>query len=210
VLKRQPGVQRHFDWVTGGRAAVRDGLYGPRLDAGYDASSMAAVLDGLGAHGDPQTVRAFMLLDQVMWLPDDVLAKADRASMLASLEVRTPFLEPTLAAFAASIPGRRHVTGGGKRLLRAVLAKRLPTMRRGRAKTAFRVPADQWLRGPLAGVMREQIEDGRLYADGWIDRHAARRVFDDHLAGTRDGTGVLWPLMVLGFWVERLGEVSAA
>ncbi len=45
-----------------------------------------------------------MRLDQMQWLPDDVLAKADRATMLTSLEMRTPFLIREVAEFAASVP----------------------------------------------------------------------------------------------------------
>ena len=56
------------------------------------------------------------------WLPDDMLTKADRAGMLVSLEVRTPYLDRELAEFAATVPPEVHLAGGGKPLLRRVLA----------------------------------------------------------------------------------------
>jgi asparagine synthase (glutamine-hydrolysing) len=204
VLDPQDGFARHLDWVADGRPQLRAELYGPRLRASFGPERLAASLNGVGSadHG-AQTVRTFMLLDQVLWLPDDVLAKADRSSMLASLEVRTPFLQPTLAAFAAGIPGRQHIRGGGKRILREVLRRRLPEMRGGRQKTAFRVPAADWLRGPLAETVRRQL-DGPLYAGGWFrpDRVVAMQA--EHAAGAADWTRVLWPLMVLAFWMEQV------
>ncbi len=101
------------------------------------------------ARGAPD---AAMRLDQVHWLPDDVLAKADRASMLNSLELRTPYLHRELAEFAASVPAGVHTARDGKRLLRR-LAQELGLSAASRAKTAFRVPAAEWLRGPLAPAL---------------------------------------------------------
>ena len=85
-----------------------------------------------------------MRLDQVHWLPDDVLAKADRASMGASLELRTPYLTRELAEFAASVPPSVNLRDGGKLLLRKVLERKLPAFGLGRAKMAFRTPYSEW------------------------------------------------------------------
>ena len=59
-----------------------------------------------------------MSLDQRRYLPDDVLAKADRATMLASLEMRTPYLSRDLAEFSGAIPASVHIGNGGKAILR--------------------------------------------------------------------------------------------
>ena len=206
VLERRSAVDRHLEWVTDGRAGLRDELYGERLRPTFAGSRLEDTLLASGADAATAAPRKFMVLDQILWLPDDVLAKADRASMLASLEVRTPFLEPRLAAFAASVSGRYHVGRGGKRLLRAVLDRRVPDLRRGRGKMAFRVPADEWLRGPLALVLREQVRSNPLYEEGWIRRSKVERLIDDHLESRRNCAEVLWPLMVLGFWMSRLTE----
>jgi asparagine synthase (glutamine-hydrolysing) len=208
VIDPDTAAARHLDWVTSDRQDARSWLYGPALQPSFSAESLESLLPHTALEG-ADTGRAFMALDQVLWLPDDVLAKADRASMLASLEVRTPFLEPTLAEFASAVPARIHMQDGGKSLLRAVLRRRLPSMRRGRQKTAFRVPADQWLRGPLAPLVRDQVESSRLYEDGWIDRDAARRMVAEHAGGEQNRTEMLWPLMVLAFWVDRVAGGSA-
>jgi asparagine synthase (glutamine-hydrolysing) len=152
---------------------------------------------------------AFMRLDQMQWLPDDVLLKADRATMQASLEFRTPFLHRELAEFAASVPASLHVRGGGKLLLRQVLHQVLPESAHGRRKVAFRIPSDQWLRGPLRQELRVQLESGPLVTEGWLERRTAARLCSEHLAG-RDRSRILWPLFVLGLWLDGIRELVPA
>jgi len=197
-----PALERHVRWVTSGRGPAATGLYGPRLAVGPTRETLAIV------GGD--VAGAVMRLDQTRWLPDDVLAKADRASMLASLEVRTPFLHRELAELAASVPVSVHLRDGGKSLLRAVLREVVPAADHGRSKVAFRVPAAEWLRGPLAAMVAEQVRDGALYREGWFDRNAARAAFAEHRRGIADRSSVLWPLLALGVWLERLRGVDEA
>ena len=144
-----------------------------------------------------------MRFDLSYWLPDDVLAKADRATMRTSLEMRTPYLSRQLAEFAASIPADVHVGRTGKRLLRALADRRFPGLGRQRPKQAFRVPSDAWLRGPLREVMRTQLAEGSLYREEWFDARAVGRAYDDHLGG-RDRSAQLWPILALGLWLDRL------
>lgn len=203
VVRPGEAMLRHLDWVAAERLATRASLYGPRLDAVASRSELAADL----ARGLPEveTVEGrFMLLDQLHWLPGDVLAKADRASMLVSLEVRTPYLDYALAEFAATISPEAHTRGGGKALLRRLLADLLPETSLRRPKTAFRVPVAAWLRGPLAATMRDQVRNGSACEEGWIDRAAASTLLDRHLGGESDQSEVLWPLLAFGLWLDRL------
>jgi asparagine synthase (glutamine-hydrolysing) len=143
-----------------------------------------------------------MRLDLEHWLPDDVLAKADRAGMLASLEIRTPFLHRELVELAMTLPSAVHLKQGGKALLRKVLADVAPEAAWSRSKTAFRVPAAEWLRGGLGDVLAQQTDGGGLYADGWFDGPAVRAAIDEHRRGTVNRTSVLWPMLALGTWYE--------
>ncbi|MDP8909501.1 MAG: asparagine synthase C-terminal domain-containing protein, partial [Chloroflexota bacterium] len=103
-----------------------------------------------------------------------------------------------------------HLAGGGKALLRALLADVLPAGAAPRRKTAFRVPAAEWLRGPLRSVLRAQLDRGCLYTEGWIDADTARRLGCEHANGDRDHSHVLWPLMALGLWLDRWRGLRAA
>ena len=204
-LAPAPVPERNLDWVTAERRACRQALYGPRM-AGVAADRVLADLAARAGELDGKpTVRWLMHLDQVDYLPDDVLFKTDRAGMLASLEIRTVFLNRELADFAASLDTSVHLAGGGKAIIRAMLPEGvIDTPRLGRyRKTAFRVPAADWLRGPLAGVLRRQLERGAIYAEGYFDREAARALVAEHLSGGRDHSDQLWPLLALGLWADR-------
>jgi asparagine synthase (glutamine-hydrolysing) len=205
VVRPRAATERHIDWIAGQRLAMRESLYGARLRPQIASlASLAAGFDDLVPRDGLSVAGRFMLLDQLHWLPGDVLAKADRASMQVSLEVRTPYLNHELAEFAATVPPALHTGGGGKSLLRLLLAELLPKTSMKRPKTAFRVPAADWLRGPLAPVLDDQIRAGRVCEEGWIDRATASRLFDAHVAGTADHSAELWPLMAFGLWLDRL------
>jgi asparagine synthase (glutamine-hydrolysing) len=211
-LAPSPVLERNLDWVTSERRHRREALYGPRLselDRGRvlaDLSQQAGELDGEPA------ARWLMHLDQVHYLPDDVLVKTDRASMLVSLEIRTAFLHAGLAELAGSLDTSMHLGSGGKALVHAMLPDDLiPSTRFGRyRKTAFRVPAAEWLRGPLAEVLRRQLDGGTIYSEGYFDRDAAARLAHEHATSTHDHSDQLWPLLSLGLWADRFHGVDGA
>jgi asparagine synthase (glutamine-hydrolysing) len=142
-----------------------------------------------------------MRLDQRSWLQDDILPKADRAGMLVSLELRTPYLHRELAEFAASVSPDLHLTGGGKHLLRQALAVVAPDLPQ-RRKRPFGVPLAQWLRGPLRPLLEDHLNGSAVYSDGLFLRSDVRRRVARHVSGERDESAVLWPLLTLGLWLD--------
>jgi asparagine synthase (glutamine-hydrolysing) len=206
-----PMLERHLDWVTDGRRHARPGLYGPALQGALVADGLLPrVKAGLNGHPPGDVASTLMELDRRQWLPDDVLVKADRAGMLNSLEIRTPFLQRELSEFAASLPSDIHMSGGtGKAILRALLAKAAPVA--DRPKTAFRAPASEWLRGALAPLVDAQLEAGSIFSEEWFDRGRARRLAAEHTSGSHDWSGVLWPMLALGVWLDGFrGRLDAA
>jgi len=196
-------LDRQLAWVTAHRAEARHELYGPRLEEHVASDPVSVCRAALGEAGDENPSARLMRLDQMQWLPNDVLAKADRASMLVSLEMRTPYLSRDLAEFAAGVGADVHVSGKGKEILRGVLEQVLPAASRRTPKTGFRVPAAEWLRGPLAPAFERQLEDSPLYREGWFAPSAVRNMFARHRDQGEDATNILWPLLALGFWMER-------
>ena len=194
--------ERHLGWVTDNRAGLRSGLYGPMLYDALRASRINADAPDMDLDGI-DVVGSLMRFDQTRWLPDDVLAKADRASMGASLELRTPFLAPALVEFAASIPSATHVRGDGKYLLRKALERILPRLGGGPQKVAFRTPVADWLRGPLAPSLARQLDESMLYREGWFHRATVARWAEEHAAGRIDLSHALWPVFVLGCWCSN-------
>jgi asparagine synthase (glutamine-hydrolysing) len=211
-LTPAPLLERHLDWVTAGRRHRRSALYGPRLRAIDGDSVLRSLSMRAGELDGTAPARWLMHLDQVDYLPDDVLVKTDRASMLVSLEIRTVFLHGGLADLAASVDTSLHLRGGGKALVHDMLPDGLlATTRLGRyRKTAFRVPAAEWLRGPLAAPLERQLQSGLIFEEGYFDRQAAQGLAREHLSGARDRSEELWPLLALGLWVDRFSGLDGS
>ena len=144
-------------------------------------------------------------LDLKVWLEGDPLVKADRATMLASLEARVPFLDREVVELAARIPAHwHHREGLSKWLLRRSFADLLPGEIARRPKHAFEVPIGAWLRGPLRPQLEHALADASPL---WqiLRPEPIRRMMHLHLAGRRDYSRELWALLHLAFWWETYG-----
>lgn len=140
-----------------------------------------------------------MGLDQRLYLSEGVLVKADRASMMHSVELRSPFLDHRLCAMTADIPTRMKVQGRRtKVLLRDAFAAELPRELRERPKKGFGTPLGPWLRGPLSHLLEGLGE--RL--DGLMRPELVATLCSEHLAGHRDHRRRLWTLILLSRWLE--------
>lgn len=206
-----PVLERNLDWVTSGRRHNRQGLYGPRLADVAEDRILSDLATRAGPLGEGAAGRQLMRLDQVDYLPDDVLVKTDRAGMLVSMEIRTAYLHRGLAEFAASVDSSLHLGGRGKSLLHAMLPPGMNTGRPRRyRKAAFNAPAAEWLRGALAPTLTRQVESGSIYEEGWFDRAGTDRLVKEHLSGSHDHSDVLWGLLAFGLWNDRLLGFDAA
>jgi asparagine synthase (glutamine-hydrolysing) len=144
-------------------------------------------------------VRRFMALDALTYLPDDLLAKVDRASMAYGLEVRCPLLDYRIVEFAWSLPDEASFGGGGtKRVLREVLARRVPRTLFERPKSGFEPPVGDWLRGPLRDWGEGLLSPAALDAAG-LDPKPIRQRWMRHLDG-RNATHPLWSVLAFQAW----------
>jgi asparagine synthase (glutamine-hydrolysing) len=142
-----------------------------------------------------------MLTDTTMYLPNDILAKVDRAAMGVSLETRVPMLDPNLFSFAWSVPLETKIKRGrAKHLLRAVLERYVPRALFERPKMGFGVPIDSWLRGELRGWADDLLDERRLRQDGYFDPGPIRKKWSEHTSGTRNWQYQLWPILMFQAW----------
>lgn len=135
------------------------------------------------------------------FLLDDILVKVDRCSMLHSLEVRAPFLDKDVAAFAARLPVRYRLHGFKRKwLLKKAFADLLPREILHRNKRGFQIPVAQWLRGRLRPLMEDLLAPEALTAQGLFNPAAVRALMDAHLSGKADLRKPLWTLLVFQLW----------
>jgi asparagine synthase (glutamine-hydrolysing) len=142
-----------------------------------------------------------MLVDQMVYLPDDLLAKLDRASMAVSLEVRAPLLDHRVVELSWRLPRSLKLRGTvGKWALRQVLYRRVPPQLIDRPKMGFSVPIDGWLRGPLRPWAEGLLADATRGRDEWLDTTAVSREWKRLLAGEPSGGLAIWSVVMLQAW----------
>lgn len=197
------GGHPHPHWRTVFSEEERAELVAPEARPVLEDTWARALSAIQGTEGWPPLTR-YQWLDMRVWLDGCVLRKVDALAMAHAIEVRVPFLDHRFVEACLEAPTSVRLRGWtDKYALRRMMAGRLPESIRRRAKAPFQMPLDGWFRGPLAGFVREQLEDGGLSRLPMISVPAARRVLDDHLAG-RERAGVkLWALLVLGAWVDH-------
>lgn len=145
-------------------------------------------------------------LDHTTYLPDDILAKVDIASMACSLETRPPFLDHRLVELAASLPAAEKVNNGQtKVLLRQIVMDMLPPEILQRPKVGFGLPMRQWMQaGELHELAADLLHDQTFRQRGLFDGAVVAEIFALHERGERDYGHQLYQLLVFELWARSL------
>ncbi|RMG22266.1 MAG: asparagine synthase (glutamine-hydrolyzing) [Armatimonadetes bacterium] len=149
------------------------------------------------------------LLTAIQWndlhhyLPDDILAKVDRMTMLNSLESRAPLLDHTLVEHGLGLPRRYKIWGHeAKVALRKVAARYLPQEILTRPKQGFGLPVKAWLSTSLARLVEDTVLGSPLRSTGWFRQAALERLVRQNRHTAAGPSNRLWLLLCLGLWLE--------
>jgi len=146
----------------------------------------------------------FLWLDQKYYLADDILTKSDRMSMAHSVEVRPPFLDHRIVEFAAALPAKLKIRGSQQKVvLRELMKDKLPPAILKRKKIGFDIPAHQWLRGPLRGLLEDSLQFGISEYGQFFRRDAIELLKKRHLQREINVGYHLWGLLILFLWMKR-------
>jgi asparagine synthase (glutamine-hydrolysing) len=134
------------------------------------------------------------------YLPDDILAKVDRASMAVSLEVRAPLLDHQFMEHVASMPSGLKLRGQtGKYIFKKALEGILPKDILYRRKQGFAIPLDHWFRNELRDFAYESIFSRE---QAIFDRKFLKKIWEEHQNGRYDRSSHLWSILMFQKWQE--------
>ena len=146
-------------------------------------------------------IAGLQLLDARTYLPDDLLVKADRASMATSLELRSPLLDHEVLELGISLPDSLRLEGRrGKVALRRAFADLIPAELTARGKTGFGIPLGDWFRGPLRELAGDVLLGHGPGPESSCSPSVVKRLLAEHVSGERDHGHRLWCLLVLELW----------
>lgn len=176
-------------------ADVFDGIYAPSISRYHQAIDM-----------DARNRASYMYVKT--YLQDDILTKIDRASMMYSLEVRSPFLDAEVTAFIGGLDSGHKMHGlSTKHVLKKAAKGMIPQEIIKRQKKGFGIPIAHWFRNEL----QDQIADasfGDTLACVGIKKEGVSALVSQHFAGTHDHRKQLWTLFALKKWLDHNGAYA--
>ena len=152
---------------------------------------------------DQDEVTKKQYLDMSLWLPGDILLKADKMCMAHSLELRVPFLDKRVMHFAETIPTRYRIQGTDtKVVMRHAANKTLPDEWANRPKKGFPVPIRYWLREEkYYNLVKDYFTSD--YAAIFFDTDALMKLLDDHFHQKADNQRKIWTVFTFLVWYKR-------
>lgn len=152
----------------------------------------------------PDPLAKSQYVDLRFELPDGILTKVDRASMACGLEVRSPMLDYRFIEFCSRIPPTMRLRrGAGKYLLRRFVERRLGPSVGTRPKRGFDVALDRALRMEIRPHVDALRNDASANVWSYVDRAAFDRLWQDHVAATRNHGPIIWSVVMLQNWFDH-------
>ena len=192
-------------WFTGQAFVYRpdeiDDVVKPAYAQGPDAFELCApVYDRVQSFSD---LSKRQYLDMNMWLPGDILLKADKMCMAHSLELRVPFLDKKVMEFAEHIPVRFRVNeNGNKQVVRHAANRILPDEWATRPKKGFPVPLKFWLREQkYYDYVKEYFT--APWAEEFFDTGKLMAMLDDHFEGRALNQRKIYTALTFLIWYKR-------
>ena len=169
-------------------------LFGNPMDPEIVYAEAIAAWEASGAENDIDRTLQFYM---EMYLQNNILTKMDRAGMLNSLEVRSPFLDIDLVNLVRTIPAELKFDGREtKYILKKALAKVLPVEILYRRKKGFGIPIGQWFKEGSLSINPDAL-------DGLVDTDFVKRIYTEHINGQADWRSFLWAHFVLERWMQQ-------
>lgn len=186
---------------------AEDARHALRLPAAQIEPTVRLFADAFAAHPFTHGLDPVLYADCGIYLPDNILVKADRMSMRHGLEARVPFLDHQFVEHVAALPANYKLKNlTTKAVLKQALAGEVPSALLKRRKAGFNVPMATWLNGPLNSLLRDMLSPARVRRVGLWRPGSVAALIDDHESRRRDLSRPLWSMLCFMLFNERFRE----
>jgi len=195
-------AERYFEYMTIFKDEEKRLLYNPEMKkSAKDIESLDYLKSFFLSYKGDDSINKFLYVDLLTYLPEDLLVKMDIATMMNSLEVRSPFLDHKLIEFVAGIRGnlklRRRI---GKYILKEALDGFLPPEIIKRDKMGFGIPISTWFKADWKNYFREVVLSKKSLSRGYFNKVYIEMLWKQHISGYKDNGYKLWMLLMLELW----------
>jgi asparagine synthase (glutamine-hydrolysing) len=204
----RPLDDQYLRWTT----FLPAGWAGPILAEGLrsavvDSAALRNVRSLFDSWPSQDPAERAMGVDLQTYLPDDLLRMGDRMSMVHSLELRVPFCDHHLLAFACSLPAVKKLQGLKlKGFLRSAMEGILPKGIIDSPKRGFMLPLARWLKEDLREMSRDLLSEQAIRRRGYVNPAYVQWLLAEHDSGRRNFTDQLYALMVLELWHRQVAQ----
>ena len=197
----QPAPQRWISWFGIFDEQWKDQLLSASTKSCIDTDASRIFRNWLEQNPQRDNLSSMLYLDTKIWLPDNLLMKADKMSMAASVEARIPLLDHKLIEYSATIPSSCKIKPfQAKYLLKRAYKDFLPEPILKRRKVGFRVPTGVWFRQGQRRLMAQLLLSERARSRGYLNNACVARLLHDHLEGKTNYELQLFILASLELW----------
>jgi asparagine synthase (glutamine-hydrolysing) len=189
-----------------------EGLFTKELRATISAATPFSIFHDLLKEipGENILLNTALFWELKTFLPHHNLAYTDKMAMSESIEVRVPYVDKRIVAFAAALPPELKLKGNTtKYILRQVAKRYLPEAIINRKKTGFGAPVRQWAAGPGHEYIRARLLDKTFLDRGIFDSHAIENLISDNEQGRIDGAYTLFSLLAIESWLRQFAPQPA-
>jgi len=149
-------------------------------------------------------LRKILYFDQTSWLPDNLLERGDRMTMAASIEARMPFMDHELSEYVSSLPDNYRVRGRStKWILREAVKHILPEKIVNRPKVGFRLPVNEWFRGPMKDYLYDNLMGDDSVSREYYRKDLLSKILKEHIDGRHNYEKLLWTMLNLEIWLKQ-------
>ena len=182
--------------------SYRNEIYTPDFKLKLSGHNPVDILETYLASADGRDeVDRWLYLGIKTALPNDYLTKVDVATMMNSLEARSPFLDHEVLEFAANIPTDIKLKRGRQKyLLKKLAARFVPDAAIYRKKWGFGIPIGYWVKNNLELLLNDIVLSERASKRGYFDMKYIGNLIQEHRKGKRDHSYRLWALLCLELW----------